>query len=118
MRYRQGRRLRRHLMQLRIGIVLAVTVLCGVSASSSKGAVDYARDIQPIFAANCYKCHGAEKQKSALRLDRKADALAGGKSGEKAIVPGNAEASYLIRLVSGAEKDKVMPPKGERLAGA
>ena len=77
-------------MQLRIGIVLAVPVLCGVSASSSKGAVDYARDIQPIFAANCYKCHGAEKQKSALRLDRKADALAGGESGEKAIVPGNA----------------------------
>src|SRR5438445_13483278 len=96
----------------------AASIVCGIAASSSNGAVDYARDIQPIFAANCYKCHGPEKQESGLRLDHRANAFAGGESGEKAIAPGNANASYLIRLVTGGAKDKAMPPKGDRLSAA
>ncbi|MBI5775304.1 MAG: hypothetical protein HZA89_16405, partial [Verrucomicrobia bacterium] len=42
--------------------------------------VDYTKDIRPIFAAKCYSCHGPEKQKGQLRLDRRADALKGGDS--------------------------------------
>src|ERR1044071_57409 len=53
----------------------------------SKAIVDFAKDIQPLLAKNCYSCHGPEKQKNGLRLDRKVDALAGGDSG-KAIRPG------------------------------
>src|SRR4051794_3988206 len=40
--------------------------------------VDFDRDIRPILAANCYSCHGPEKQKSDFRLDVKASALRGG----------------------------------------
>ena len=32
-------------------------------------AVDFERDIQPLFADRCIKCHGPEKQKGGLRLD-------------------------------------------------
>jgi hypothetical protein len=45
--------------------------------------------IQPLLAEHHLQCHGAEKQKGNLRLDRKFDALKGGDSGA-AIVPGNA----------------------------
>jgi mono/diheme cytochrome c family protein len=76
--------------------------------------VDFARDIQPIFASHCLKCHGAEKQKNGLRLDLRAAALKGGDSG-RAIVPGESAQSLLIPLVAGLDDDKVMPPKGERL---
>ena len=77
--------------------------------------VDFITDIQPIFADRCYECHGPEKHKSGLRLDRKADALAGGDNG-KAITPGKSAESLLIRNVLGQNPDTVMPPKGERLS--
>ena len=48
--------------------------------------VEFTRDIAPIFAVKCLKCHGATKQKGDLRLDLKAFALRGGESG-KVIVP-------------------------------
>ncbi|MEY4940979.1 MAG: hypothetical protein RIQ93_2714, partial [Verrucomicrobiota bacterium] len=77
-------------------------------------AVDYARDIQPILAQNCYSCHGSEKQKSGLRLDRKSDALLGGDSG-KVIVPGKSAESILIHHVAGLDPEVIMPPEDDRL---
>src|SRR4051812_34197072 len=43
--------------------------------------IDFARDVKPIFAKNCYACHGPEKQKSDYRLDVKMTALKGGSIG-------------------------------------
>ena len=40
--------------------------------------VDFVKDIQPIFAQNCYGCHGAKKQEAAFRLDSKEVALKDG----------------------------------------
>jgi len=77
-------------------------------------ATDFARDIQPLFAERCVKCHGAEKQKGGLRLDSKAAALKGGDDG-KVIAPGNSAESRLVHLVAGLEQDTIMPPKGARL---
>ncbi|HWN94298.1 MAG TPA: DUF1553 domain-containing protein [Methylomirabilota bacterium] len=77
--------------------------------------VDFTRDIRPIFANHCLKCHGAEKQKSGLRLDAGTAALKGGDSG-KAIIPGASAQSLLVHLVAGLDDEKLMPPKGERLS--
>jgi len=75
---------------------------------------DFKRDIQPIFSTHCYSCHGPEKQKNGLRLDRKSNAVSGGDSGP-AFVPGKSETSRLFRYVAGLDKEVIMPPKGERL---
>src|SRR6267143_2120486 len=72
-------------------------------------AVDFTKDIQPVFANNCYMCHGPEKKKNGLRLDLRAAALQGGDSGP-AIVPGKSAESLLVHLVAGLDEDKVMPP--------
>jgi len=72
--------------------------------------IDFIRDVQPILSENCYPCHGPEKQRSGLRLDRKDDALRGGDSG-KIIVPGNSHDSLLFRYVAGLDSDKLMPPR-------
>ncbi|MFN0169247.1 MAG: PSD1 and planctomycete cytochrome C domain-containing protein [Bryobacteraceae bacterium] len=77
--------------------------------------VDYQRDIQPILASRCYACHGETVKKHGLRLDRKANALAGGESGAPAVVPGNPDASLMVKYISGQDKDTVMPPAGPRL---
>jgi hypothetical protein len=102
-----------------LGLVLLVIV-----ASTARGdgqlpppatrKIDYVKDVQPIFEANCYSCHGEKKQQSSFRLDRKTDALKGGENG-KAIVPGKSAASPLVRYVAGVDKDTKMPPKGNPL---
>ncbi|MFZ4765623.1 MAG: DUF1549 domain-containing protein, partial [Roseimicrobium sp.] len=74
-------------------------------------AVDFAREVKPIFEAHCTGCHGAEKHKSDYRLDSRDAALAGGESGNAAIVPGKPEAGSLIRLVDGSDKELFMPPR-------
>ena len=81
--------------------------------------VAFARDIQPLLADRCVKCHGPEKQKGGLRLDAKTRAMQGGDDG-KIIEPGKSAESRLIHLVAGLEEDTVMPPKdkGERFTAA
>ncbi len=78
--------------------------------------VDFLVDIRPLFETRCYSCHGGEKQKSGLRLDRKEDALRGGDNDPRDIRPGRSAESPLIHLVAGLLPDTVMPPKGERLS--
>lgn len=77
--------------------------------------IDFDRDVRPILAEHCYACHGPSKQKGGLRLDRQPAAFQGGDSGP-VIVPGKADDSLVVRLTAGLEEDRVMPPKGERLA--
>jgi mono/diheme cytochrome c family protein len=100
------------------GLTFVLTPLLAPMARADEPAalstLDFVREIRPIFEASCYSCHGGEKQKSGLRLDRKADALAGGDLGT-VIEPGDAESSRLIEYVEGRDPDHLMPPKGERL---
>jgi mono/diheme cytochrome c family protein len=84
----------------------------GLLPAPASHPVDFRRDIRPLFAERCHTCHGAEKQKGGLRLDRKTDALAGGDSG-KVIIPGKSAESLLIKNVTGLDPDNIMPPKGK-----
>src|ERR671933_250481 len=66
---------------------------------AAAGPVEFARDVQPIFAKSCLKCHNADKQKGGLRLDDATAARAGGNSGP-VIVPGpQAATSRLLHVV-------------------
>jgi len=85
--------------------------------SAASGPVDFARDIQPLFAAKCYSCHGAEKQKGGLRLDLKAAALEGGDNG-KVFLPGKSAESKLIHALAGLGEQGLMPPKEKPLTPA
>src|SRR5438876_10244587 len=79
------------------------------------GTIAFARDVEPIFARNCLKCHGAEKQKGGLRLDRETAVRAGGDSGP-IIQPGaKAAESRLLQVVAGLDPDVKMPPQGPAL---
>ncbi len=69
-------------------------------------ALDFVREVRPIFEKHCYECHGAEKQKNDYRLDIKAVAL-------KHVTPRKSAESQLFRFVSGLEKDTPMPPKSK-----
>ena len=76
--------------------------------------VDFAKDIQPIFEASCYRCHGAQQQMAELRFDSKQIAFKEGTTGP-VIVPGNARESLLYGRVTGTGPGAQMPFEGEKL---
>jgi hypothetical protein len=83
--------------------------------ASAVAGVDYAKDVQPIFARHCYECHGAEKQKGKLRLDERLSALR--KGDDAVIVPGKPDQSELYRRILLPKGDEdVMPNRGELLS--
>jgi mono/diheme cytochrome c family protein len=75
--------------------------------------VDFARDVRPIFAKHCVRCHGAKKHEGGLRLDVRRLALVGGDTGP-AVVPGTARGELLRRILSSDDKLR-MPPDGDPL---
>ncbi|MEX0742404.1 MAG: c-type cytochrome domain-containing protein, partial [Phycisphaeraceae bacterium] len=70
----------------------------------------FERRIRPVLAERCLECHGSSRARNGLRLDSAAAMLQGGDSGP-AIVPGNAEASLLIRAISYHDSTLQMPPR-------
>src|SRR6185312_12413208 len=83
---------------------------------TKKQVVDLNVEVRAILAHNCYKCHGSEKIKGDLRLDRKDMIFKGGKDGP-VLVPGNPDESDLFRrinLPSGHED--AMPSEGKKLS--
>jgi len=92
-----------------------IALSLSLTALPSVKAIDFVRDVQPIFSQHCLKCHGPEKQKNGYRLDEKLTAFRGGDSGKSAIVISNSASSALIRRIITTNADEMMPPKGERL---
>src|SRR6266849_10480703 len=99
---------------MKSGIAPSVCLLLLASPLLAGVQVDYLRDIKPLLARHCYECHGAQKQRSGLRLDSATAIRQGGNSGP-GIIPGKSAASKLIKAVTGAENTKRMPPKEPRL---
>ena len=73
-------------------------------------AVDYSKQVQPIFDANCTLCHKGANAPSGLALDTAAGALRGSSSG-KVIVPGNSKDSPLAQRITDTTGNQ-MPPTG------
>jgi hypothetical protein len=78
--------------------------------------VDFARDVAPIFADRCVRCHGPKLQEGGLRLDVRRRALIGGDDG-LAILPMEPDKSDLLHRINASDK-KRMPPSGPRLTDA
>jgi len=78
--------------------------------ASGAAKVDFKKDVQPIFRANCIGCHGPTQQKNGFRLDRRSAAMRGGTLAM--IGPGNAAASRLYLRLIGSDYGMQMPPTG------
>lgn len=88
--------------------VLAACAAVLLSAPAS-AAVDFARDIQPLFEKHCYECHGPKKQRNGFRLDRRSRAMAG--VIRPNIIPHNSATSRVYRRVFDSSFGPQMPPE-------
>jgi len=77
-------------------------------------AVAFARDVYPVLARSCIKCHSGEKPRAHFSLTSRDSLLKGGRSGEPAVVPGKATESQLVAFASDEVEDLEMPPLKHR----
>ena len=97
-----------------VGISLAAAMLPvpEVGAADPADFSHFEAKVRPLLVAHCLQCHAGEKTSGGLALDSREGWQKGGDSGP-AIVPGEFEASLLlkaIRSVEGANRCRGSPP--------
>ncbi len=74
----------------------------------------FRKKVAPVLKDHCFECHSkkSDEVKGDLLLDSQAALAKGGANGP-AVVPGDIEASFLIRAIRYTEDDYKMPPRGK-----
>lgn len=96
---------------------LAIALLL-VSPAIRMLAVDFDKDIAPIFKENCYECHSEarKKEKAGFVFDNK-ERLKKDIGPNLLIEPGEPGRSHLLYIVSDSEAKNHMPPKSDLARG-
>jgi hypothetical protein len=94
--------------------VVSTLVFARALQAAPPSSIDFNRDIEPVFKANCLKCHGPDNVQAGLRLDSEAGILKGGVSGAE-IAPGHSADSLLVKRLLGATDAPRMPFGGDPL---
>jgi hypothetical protein len=86
--------------------------LAGLTAAAGGQPVSFNRDVRPIMADTCFRCHGPDSSSrmANLRLDRREEVLKPNRRGLAPIVPGDPAASHIIRRIFASDAS-VMPPR-------
>lgn len=96
-----------------VAALLAGWKMRDVSAEEDASKPEYfTTRIQPIFEANCYRCHGGMNHRGGLSMQTRAGMLKGGHSGP-VLAPGDPTKSLLVRLMrheGPADDPMPMPP--------
>ena len=89
--------------------MLRIIFISLATLSVSYGAIDFAKEVQPLLERHCLKCHREGYKKSDYKIETRAAALA-----DEMIVPGKADESIFIELIELDDDDPdVMPPSKE-----
>jgi hypothetical protein len=103
---------------LRRLLAAALLALSLSRLAAAEGEVQFLRDVRPILAARCFRCHSEEldKQEAGLKLDRFETLMKGSDEGA-VIVAGKSGESKLVARITAAD-DMRMPPEGKPLTEA
>jgi len=90
-------------------------VLFFLAGAPAHAEVRFNRDIRPIMAETCFRCHGPDKSSrmAGMRLDIRDEALKPTQRGTVPIVPGDPDKSEIVQRIFAPEKGnaaRVMPP--------
>jgi hypothetical protein len=98
---------------MKLSLLLLLSLPLVATAQLSKPAVDFNKDVKPIFAKHCYECHSDGKKEKAGFVFDKVSRLEKSVGPGQIIVPGEVDESDLIPIVLGADGKRKMPPDGE-----
>jgi hypothetical protein len=89
---------------------LVLWAVCSAQASAEE-PVQFNRDVRPILASLCFQCHGFDQKtrQADLRLDTREGAIAE-HDGQTAVIPGQPDASELLKRITSTDPELVMPP--------
>src|SRR5436190_5386207 len=98
-------------LTLSAACLLATAFAASAKKQSVTEPVDFSSQIRPIISSKCFSCHGPDEssRKARLRLDLRDEAIKDHK-GTRAIVPGDAASSELVRRITATDPDDKMPP--------
>ncbi|MFT5470107.1 MAG: mono/diheme cytochrome c family protein [Verrucomicrobiales bacterium] len=99
----------------RITAAAAGFALASVATAQDAPAVDFNKDIAPIFEFKCVECHNANKVKGELRMDTHEWLLKGGDSGAAVVAGKPVESSIFDRVTLPHDDIDIMPPEGDPL---
>jgi hypothetical protein len=88
-----------------------VLLAAALWTAAGNAQVRFNRDIRPIMAETCFRCHGPDKSSrmAGMRLDLRDEALKPNRNGVAPIVPGDAAQSAIVARVF-AQDARIMPP--------
>jgi len=91
---------------------IACLVAFLTATANAQQRIEFNRDIRPILANHCVKCHGRNpgRRQAGLRLDARNTAEATLPSGKRAIVPAHPDRSELVRRITSSDPAVRMPP--------
>jgi hypothetical protein len=78
--------------------------------ASTKTGLNFTNDILPMFKDSCVRCHGANRPRAQLRLDKLDGVLKGTEKGQ-ILTAGDGANSLLVKAVSQLDSETTMPPK-------
>lgn len=96
--------------RLQHGLTVLLSLWAASDLQAAAQSVQFNRDIRPIFADNCYTCHGPDnnRRKAKLRLDTK-DGLFSPLDSDYPVVPGKPDKSQVYLRITSTDPDDRMP---------
>ncbi len=104
------------LSSLSLLFVVASSSLAEEKPPTDVAQVSYYKQIRPLFQAHCQGCHQPAKQLGDYLMTSFDGLIAGGETGDAAIVAGKPDESYLVEQITTVDGKAEMPKKGDPLS--
>src|SRR5262245_22507055 len=91
-------------------VALAAHTAC---ADEPTAKIDFAHDVIPLLKEHCYECHGGHRHEGDFSINTREMIV-----DSSSAIPGNADASYIIEMITTDDKDLRMPKDKPRLDDA
>jgi WD40 repeat protein len=96
--------------------IVPAPITMAQSVENETAAPSFAKSVRPILVARCYGCHQTARPNGGFVMTDFQQLIAGGESGQAAIVPGFPDNSYLMELITPVDGQAQMPPDEDALS--
>lgn len=89
-------------------VLITLLTISATSPGVAAESIDFSHQIVPILRKHCVECHGGHEAKGGFSINTRRSFTDDGYA-----TPGDVDASYFFELVTSADPELQMPPKGK-----